>query len=371
MPALPFITSFRPLKKKALALYAGWSILGLYLYDQRKQLMMKKFYPLFLILFFINALNAQPIISEGIIPEIGDEWRVTFLETNNFAPGLGGVDMLWDFSNIDTSMAIGINMKIVDPAMISDGPNFPTADFVWWLQEFDAYNYYEVTDDSVSLVGGATIANGEIDFLTTFIDPEDGLHLPLEHGDSYTYYSFFDQTVIGIPIGTNERTGMVVADAYGTLITPKGTYENILRLVITETSFGFTSTQYAWYDVNNFVPVFLYESSDDPELTPSLYFSDPKMNTTATTNIFEELPTWKTWYNTAEQALHVEWPDLEESVETKIRVFTMDGQLIKTDETDFTFGKHQISLPKQPNLSSVIVNLEVGQQQASRKVLIF
>lgn len=331
---------------------------------------MKRFYLLLFGVLLVQKFNAQPVITSAIAPEIGDQWTATFMEVNNFDPLLGGPNAIWDFSTLDTDNSFDINMKILAPDQINGGPNFPTADFVWLIEEFEVYNYYEKTDDSISLVGGASISNGQVDFLTTFLDPENGLQFPIESGDSYTYYSSFEQTVLGISLGTNNRIGMVVADGYGTLITPKGTYSDILRLVITETSFGFTSTQYAWFDVNNLIPVFLYETSDDPDTPPSIYFSEPNSTSTSAESIFDTLPIWHTWYSSADQAVIVEWPDLSQPIKAQVGVFSLDGKRIVSYEADFNFEKQQIPLPDLGELTTVIINLQIEGQQSSKKILV-
>lgn len=64
---------------------------------------MKKAYLLLLTTLFSYAISAQPVITDAITPEIGDTWGLTFMEINNFDPGLGGPNQTWDFSNLDVS----------------------------------------------------------------------------------------------------------------------------------------------------------------------------------------------------------------------------------------------------------------------------
>ena len=330
---------------------------------------MNTFYLLFFATLFSTSLIAQPVITDAITPEIGDTWTITFMEADNFDPGSGGANQTWDFSGLDISNAIDLNVQILDQANIPGGPSYPDADFVWYLQGFEVYNYYTVDQDSLTLIAGASIQNEEVDFETIFIDPEDGLHFPMNYGDTYDYYSQFEQIIFGTSIGINERNGMVNVDAYGTVITPNGTYDNLLRIIITETSFGSTNTQYAWLDVNNFVPVFLYETSDDPDTPPNLYFSEPKASTTSADNYYlESMLDWNAWYDQSENKVKVE-TDLNSVTALNIQVYSIDGKLLAEDKlNNFLNEPHTVDLPATAVFTTLIVTLELDGKRYSKKV---
>ena len=317
-------------------------------------------------------VNAQPVITNTITPEVGDSWTITFMENNNFDPEQEGVNQTWDFSDLDVSNSIDLEVQILDQTEITGGPSYPESDFVWYIQGFGIYNYYTVDEDSLSLIAGASIQNGSIDFETIFLNPEDGLHFPLTYGDNYNYYSFFQQFVFGMDLGTQERNGSVEADGYGTIITPNGTYENVLRIIITETSFGFTTTQYSWLDVNNFVPIFLYETSDDPDAIPSLYFSDPEIMSTSIDELDNESLEWNVWQNKTSNELVVEFSNIERSGTGMLSIFDLNGRLIESKPVYLNEGryKEKIPLSKGLNTSILVVCFHTDEQTISKKILV-
>lgn len=334
---------------------------------------MKNLYFLIIIACCSTSLIAQPVITESITPNIDDQWTITFLETNNFDPGATGANQTWDFSGIDLTNAIDLNIQVLDPAMTLGGDNFPNASFVWYLQGFEVYEFYAANSDSISLVGGASINNGEIDFLTIFTNAEDGMHLPLNFGDAYTYDSNFDQYLFGNFLSSQSRTGNVEADGYGSITTPNGTYENVLRLKVSETSFGFTTTQYAWFDVDNFVPVFLYEFSDDPELEPTLYFSTPNIVNSLSSITSNHLK-WHAWVNQSENSIQIELPSVEHSDLATLQLFNIEGKLLSTQQVSLAHEGttlHHLALPTSTAVEHLIVTLTINGQISSKQIPVY
>ncbi len=223
------------------------------------------------------SLHSQPIIDSGFIPTDGDKWEVEFLEATNFSPGSAGANQTWDFAGLDQNTAQSLNFEIL-PLSSAVGSNlFPDADFCWHLKEFGIYNYYQANMDSMSLMGVVSASNQDINFLTTFNKPEDVIRFPISYQDSYSYTSQFTSGIPGSITFDGEREGTVEVDGFGTLITPFGTYENVLRMVIIEKDnlSNITDTQYAWIEADNFTPLMVYNTSTDGEEPPSLYYSRP------------------------------------------------------------------------------------------------
>ena len=246
-----------------------------------------KTYLLTFSMLFVGLLTyAQPVLTtESQTPEIGETYEVQFAEVMTFEPGPGGANQTWDFSDL-TLNSIEIQFSILAPEDGVSNADFPDADFVWLLDEFEAYNYYQVTDTGLDLVGGASGTPDDILFREIFTDTEDGLQLPLTYLDTYTYYSAFTSFFFGTS-SMNERNGSVEADGYGTLILPDGTtYDNVLRIIImsTTTAFPIMETQYAWLLPGNFVPLMVYTFEDDDESIPSVYYSKKNLDTSVRTS---------------------------------------------------------------------------------------
>lgn len=333
---------------------------------------MKRFYLLFLLFTSVSYVGAQPIITADIAPSPGDSWPITLLSTiENFSPGPGGLNQTWNFSELNVSGALELEIQIFDQSDLVGGPTFEGVDFVWHLNGFDVYNYYAVNQDSLFQLAGAAFTASSIDIETVFTDPEDGLHFPLEFGDNYDYFSRFDQIVFGIPLGTQERYGNFHADGYGTVITPKGTYQNVLRIINTQVSNGITSVQYAWMDAENFIPILLYEESDDPETEPSVYFSEPQPSSVATTELSSINEYWFAWYEQTAHRIHLNFQDLHLKGASSIQVFTLDGKLLKTIHQVEHQSHTSFSIPVPTDLqtTTVLVSLRNQHSKVSTKMI--
>ncbi|MEL6658632.1 MAG: T9SS type A sorting domain-containing protein [Bacteroidota bacterium] len=236
---------------------------------------------IFSLCMVVGSLSAQPVLTTaGQTPAIGETYEVQYAEVQAFDPGPTGPNQTWDFSDL-TLPFFEIQFSILAPEDGLSSADFPDADFVWLLEEFEAHNFYQVTDTGLDLVGGASGVPNDILFKEIFTDSEDGLQLPATYLDDYTYYSAFTSFFFGTST-TNERNGSVEFDGYGTIILPDGTtYENVLRMKIVAqtTAFPIQETQYAWILPGQFVPVMVYSFEDDDESVPSIYYSKRNVDT--------------------------------------------------------------------------------------------
>ena len=208
--------------------------------------------------------------------------------------------------------------------------------------------------------------------MTIYTDAEDGLHIPLTYQDSYSYYSYFEQYVFGSFLAENDRNGSVMADGYGTLITPNGTYSNVLRVKIQETSFGFTNTQYAWYDVNNFTPIFVYEESDDPETPPSLYFSEP-MVINDTNEALALSTNWEAWYSASDHEIRTDLSALENINSADFQITDIQGRVIaKFSNVQIADVSYAVSfdLPQAASGQVLFLSIYADGLVSSKKVFV-
>lgn len=234
-----------------------------------------------LLIFWAISITAQPVLTTASqTPVIGETYEVQYAEVLNFVPGPGGANQTWDFSDQNLQY-LQLQFSILAPEDGVSSGDFPDADFVWRLDEFEAYNYYQVTDTGLDLVGGASGTPDDILFREVFTDSEDGLQYPATYLDSYTYYSAYTSFFFGTS-SMNERNGEVEYDGYGTIILPDGTtYNNVLRMIIrsTTTAFPIMETQYAWMLPGQFIPVMVYSFEDDDESVPTIYYSKKNIET--------------------------------------------------------------------------------------------
>lgn len=235
------------------------------------------FYTLFS--FFLTAslsLSAQITLSvNDMIPAIGEQYSVKYYSAAsvNFSPGPAGANQNWDFSQIDQGLLADYNFSIIAPADGVGNQEFPDADFVWLLNEFDAYNYYKINGDNIELIGGTFGSDGIVDYKEVYTDTEDALRFPLTFNTSYSYSSAYQAEIFGIST-PGFRNGTVEIDGYGSITTPLATYSNVLRMKIVSTDhLNFTETQYAWILAGQFIPVAVYSTTNDPDTPADIYFS--------------------------------------------------------------------------------------------------
>ena len=234
------------------------------------------FFTFFLLPFFLGKAQS-PIINKSNFFDIGDS---VFLfekydnSLSNFTVGPSGANVLWDFSALDFN----------DPSVIADTifyispvgtPFFPitlTADYSRsnlcylkktspFLHQNNDYNYLFSNNDSIAFIGNWA-DNGFTEHWEDHCeDFRTELKFPFSYPNSFTdnYKRFFfdmsgsfDHHITG--------TNTVIADGYGTLITPDGiTLNNVIRIHTITTSrdsnllFGINYTtrhKYDWYASN-------------------------------------------------------------------------------------------------------------------------
>lgn len=191
---------------------------------------MKKslFLPLFA-LFFSAALLAQPQLQMNVLPNIGDV--VTFYEadTNGVSQGSAGANQNWDFSDLEPLAGVaGTLYHYIAPSNTPSqyASQFPGANFALRVGEGDTavYSYTKKEANQFSILG---IASEDViqEYSNTDIQLKS-----LSYNGSFSD-DFTNTTDAGtgfIFYGSGSRT--ITYDAYGTLITPAGTFQNAMRL---------------------------------------------------------------------------------------------------------------------------------------------
>lgn len=219
----------------------------------------------FLFSLSLSIWSQSPVLTaENYTPEIGERWEAEYITNfGSFDPGPAGENQSWDFSDLGQNGSFALEMDI---QAVEDSPaneNFPQSTFVWHFSTFEIYNYYYADQDSLVLYGGTSVTGAEFDILTVYTDPQDAFKFPMEYGYNTTYFGAYETTVFGNITTMDERSGTVDIDAYGTIITPYGTFENVLRMVIQDQTSFLESTQYAWVQPGSFIPVLVYEFDSD------------------------------------------------------------------------------------------------------------
>ena len=308
----------------------------------------------------------QPVLTHNITPIFGAQYDAQFIDNPNFNPGPEGANQTWDFSSLQGQFEIHFN--ILDPADTPETDEFPDASFVWNIVEFESFFYYKNTDESISQMGTAVASDTETTFLVINTELEEALQFPITFGTTYDYHTEYDNYLFGSLLNSGQRDATLTADGYGTIITPYGTHENALRIKIVTTEFNINSTQYAWFDENSFIPILVYETSEDPEENPSLYFTDIDQVLSAHEEInFNS----NVFYSDVSNSVIIR--SLSNSVKIKdLVLYDRNGSLIQQNEgTVINGNENEYEFVLQNNLSAGIYFLKFVENDFLRTVSLY
>lgn len=325
-------------------------------------------------LFCFTFLSAQPVINTDIIPSIGSKWTGFFfqVDTLDYAAGMAGANINWDFSGLTDSIEGTpqelleelkeepfFTFTVVDPSNVIFGDSFPTADFA--IQTFidffiysETYSFIDQQADGLRDLGESSII--EIDILgTTIIDtsvvvnetPDLFFPLPINFNGSFIREDVQTEEDISFDSKTVTTTrDSIVYDAYGTLTTPFGSYDNAVRWKIytTETelttsiSLGQTlsnittnSVSYEWYSSNELAPLIQYELPGIGEEQGIMTFYINIDEVSSNKNVTREKIALKIAPNPATDQVQMQF-SLDQSVDQlDAYLYDMSGRLVKRE----------------------------------------
>jgi len=242
------------------------------------------------------------------------------------------------------------------------------------LANDDMGEFYNHSDQKTERVGLLMQS-----ILIDYEDPITVLEYPFSYMQSFTDSIVGNYQHQGIDFIIN-GTIAVTADAYGDLILPYGTIENVMRLKYEVTGSEdyevsgmphqnqFTQTSYAWYTE---------ESSLLPLLNISFLESDVSTETSVTylaqsvglNEILAEQIDYNIYPNPTAEFTHIEFT-LEHDDEVEITLYSLLGVKIKTIEKDvFMAGKYSrtISL-EELNPGTYFISTKIGAKEISRTI---
>lgn len=188
-------------------------------------------------LFLLGTIGAKaqgPVITaDSTEPYIGENLKWQFCQI--FYPSAndsGGANRVWDYSNLKDSNILE-PISIISPVGLPHTDSFPTANIaIEYLQyEFPNYEYDMINSSTWGGVGYVDtvlgVDGGSGGWYTANFKPlYCEMHYPLTYMDTYTDSSQLLSD--GGSAGTIYDT--LIADGYGTLKLPTGTYTNVLRV---------------------------------------------------------------------------------------------------------------------------------------------
>lgn len=181
----------------------------------------------FLAAFFIVAsafsVLCQDTISKYEYFQVGDMGNYILPSDTIKTIGQAGAHRTWDYSYL-SSTGSPYTVKIVIPASTPYGIHFLNAN-VAEKNSDSTYNFIQVSADSTKVWGTYNPAFG-LDICSV---PYTAAVRPISYLDSFSSIDQHQYSVAGSDF-KGKGTVKVLADAYGTLKLPNGTYNNVLRI---------------------------------------------------------------------------------------------------------------------------------------------
>lgn len=322
---------------------------------------------LVLILLAAVPLAAQPVLTEEDLPDIGyeAEFNEDTSETIVVDVKTTGGPQEWDFSELGPG--VPIMFDVLDPADTPIPDSFPEAEYVYHftglLQDTvngEWWQYIKTTSSEVLMEGDHM-----------YMDMFDGVELshdydpdivhttnPLEMGSTWNNHYRVIDTISPAPVVAFDREtwSWSEVDAWGAVITPSDTFEEVLRYVTYDTTIElvtflvplppdtFEVISYTWVTAGN-GPVALVESLDgetDPEFSQA-----ESMRVLVEHNLtgaVEENPESASWIRVAGNSIEF---NLEYSGWVVIDIYDVSGRNLETlMSASVGIGEHCCLLPE-------------------------
>jgi hypothetical protein len=240
---------------------------------------MKRTITLFILLFSMQALFAQPVLNNNLNFAIGDYYRIDgYNEVTSIDPGGPGANLVWDFGVIS-----GSGFFEGDAAICVDPANTPFADSAGaaganiatklFASDDGPYQYYKSNAGSREILAMGWHQAGNTSF-TNYLDGYTDLQFPMTYGDDFDFNTELLMYSVDMGYYVMRDSGHVTveADAWGSITTPVDTYSGVLRLKTTSVIHSwyrydigepwlylgeFTDISYTWYAPNIKVPVMI------------------------------------------------------------------------------------------------------------------
>jgi hypothetical protein len=204
--------------------------------------MKKIYFTLALTALATFSAMAQPVANaSNVAPNFTGEFY--FAPATNFSPGAAGANQTWNYASLQLTLA-GTDTAI--PVVGSPfAATFPGANYCYKFSGpflgADRYYYHNLTSTKFEIVSMAYNASSGDNYMP---NPRTFAVFPYTYNTVYTdtYKSTTDA------IGTSFTA---TYDAYGTLVLPTGTYNNVIRQKIVKNG----QTDYVWFNVSPFYPL--------------------------------------------------------------------------------------------------------------------
>lgn len=280
-------------------------------------------------LLTISSFAQPTLTANGVNPQLGE--TIYGYLGSYVSPGGSGANQNWDFTAL--AGASGELYSAVLPSATAYASTFPNSNLVLTNAGQTSMRYFGLTSTSMDLQGAYTGVT-----LFPNSDPEIILRYPFTMGSTSTDNWAGTYTTSALTYRSGITT--VTADAYGTMVTPAGTFTNCLRVHMIEDyqdslNFGspfvitYYNDQYIWFQegFHYFVAsTFTLTSSSGLNSSGASYFSagpvgiDPTQLDGATVQLYPNPAT-------DQVTLALDLPT-QKSVE--VHIYNSSGQVVQT-----------------------------------------
>ncbi len=228
---------------------------------------MKKIITFTLLSLCLSYLAAQPTITSDIMFAIGDSAPVQYFDQgpNVFDAGPAGANVMWDFSNVNTDPSQAFTWSAELPTNTAWADSFPSATHAFRFPQDSgaSYLYYQFDGSQVELLGTINTLDNQSSKDTFIYNFNQNPQLEMWFPTTYleTNRDTAEGTAIVNVAGSSVRLDRTIyrsflADGYGTITTPFGTFNDVLRVRVEEDvedrAFGILATRqrnirYFWY----------------------------------------------------------------------------------------------------------------------------
>lgn len=310
-----------------------------------------------------SVSQAQPTLTAaGINSVIGESFTLNSYTSATVSPGNAGASQTWDLSSM--SGTSGGLTNVVNPSSTPNGTSFPSSNIAW-SNAGGSVSYLKTSATALQFYGGLSGTT-----VMSYSNPEDFLHFPFAYTNTFS-----DPWAVQFLSGgyTFYRTGTttVTADSYGTLITPNGTYSNIMRVhyvqvyqdsayIGTPYIITYNNDEYIWYKEGTHVQiatVYTLTSSAGGPYTGGSYATgsvgiDNSTDLIRSSNLFP---------NPASDKVTIDFT-LTENQKVEVRLFNSVGQQVEINKIaegiqgDNTLQLDIANLPEGIYFAQIILN---------------
>lgn len=280
-------------------------------------------------MLFVSVTAFSQQFTDANMPVIGDNIDcMANYDMSIFSPGDGGEGITWDFTT-DT-YPDDLNYSFVEVAGTPYANEFPNAT-ICGITEEDTYQYYNTLSGKLSIAGlGSSLdAPAPNDKLLAYFDPEiNQFDLPLAFGTKHNS-SYSGKYVLGGNEFPVSGTVSSEVDGSGTIITPAGTFNNVLRIhvQISETGLvGQQVDQYLYVSQDHRYWIALHEQvsvSGDVNIQ-KWYSANPPVLTQSNVSIDSEMINVKIYPNPAQDNITVN----SKNIINSLKIYNSLGKVV-------------------------------------------